>query len=121
MSKNPFFTSKALSKYLAISIGTLQSVGFVIDLEYYLPIILSFKNKDLILTPDLLLDYGLVHQLVFSYPNQVNNFGRKVALGLIQGFKMNKKYADAIIISKAPVWVSNGSLLPAQHNISLHY
>ena len=44
-----------------------------------------------------------------------------MALGLIQGFKMNKKFVDAIIISKAPEWVSDGSLLPTQHNISFHY
>ena len=42
-------------------------------------------------------------------------------MGLIQGFKMNKKFVDAIIISKAPKWISDGSLLPAQHYISLHY
>ena len=44
-----------------------------------------------------------------------------MALGLAQGFKINKKFADAIIISKTPKWVSNGSLLPAQHIVSFHY
>ena len=34
---------------------------------------------------------------------------------------MNKKFANAIIINKAPEWISNGSLLTAQHYISLHY
>ena len=34
---------------------------------------------------------------------------------------MNKKFAIAIIISKAPKWISDGCLLPTQHNISLHY
>lgn len=67
------------------------------------------------------MDYGLVHQLVFSDPNQANNFGRRVALGLIQGFKMNKKFANTIIISKAPDWISDGSLLPTQYYISFHY
>ena len=44
-----------------------------------------------------------------------------MALGLAQGFKMNKKFTDAIIISKAPEWVSNGSLLATQHIVSFHY
>ena len=34
---------------------------------------------------------------------------------------MNKKFVDAIIISKALEWISDGSFLPAQHYISLHY
>ena len=49
------------------------------------------------------------------------NFGRKMALGLVQGFKMNKKFDDAIIMTKSPEWVYDGSLLLAQHNISFHY
>ena len=35
--------------------------------------------------------------------------------------KMNKKFADAIIISKAPEWGSSSKLVPAQHIVSLHY
>ena len=34
---------------------------------------------------------------------------------------MNKKFVDTIIINKALEWVSDGCLLPVQHNISLHY
>ena len=34
---------------------------------------------------------------------------------------MNKKFADAFIISKAPEWVSCGRLILAQHIVSLHY
>ncbi|XP_034679184.1 uncharacterized protein LOC117909308 isoform X1 [Vitis riparia] len=52
---------------------------------------------------------------------KVSQFGRKIALGLTQGFKMNKKFVDAFIISKAPEWVSCGRLIPAQHIIYLHY
>ena len=59
------------------------------------------------------MDYGLVHQIICSDPSQASKFGRKMVLGPAQGFKINKKFADIIIISKAPKWVSNGSLLPA--------
>ncbi|KAL6333631.1 hypothetical protein AAG906_028816 [Vitis piasezkii] len=92
-----------------------------IDLQYYQPINLAFKGEVLILTPELLLDYGLVYQLICSDPNQASNFGRKVNLSLTQGFKLNKKFADAIFISKAPEWISRGNILPAQHYVNLYY
>ena len=92
-----------------------------LDLQYYTPISLPFKNEELILTPKLLLDYGLVHQIICLDPSQASKFGRKIALGLTHGFKMNKKFADAIIISKTPEWISNGNLLPVQYIVSLHY
>ena len=63
----------------------------------------------------MLLDYGLVYQLICSDPSQASNFGRKVNLSLTQGFKLNKKFVDAIFISKAPEWISKGNILPAQH------
>ena len=92
-----------------------------LDLQYYLPISLPFKDEELILTLEKLLDYGLVHQIICSNPSQASQFGRKITLGLTQGFKMNKKFIDAIIINKALEWVSNGNLIPAQHIVSLHY
>ncbi|RVW24955.1 Enzymatic polyprotein [Vitis vinifera] len=92
-----------------------------IDLQYYQPINLAFKEEVLILTPEKLLDYGLVYQLICSDPSQASNFGRKVNLSLTQGFKLNKKFADAIFISKAPEWISRGKILPAQHYVNLHY
>ena len=73
-----------------------------LDLQYYSPISIIFKGEELLLTLEKLLGHGLVHQIICSDPNQVSQFGRKIALGLTQGFKMNKKFANAIIISKAP-------------------
>ena len=71
-----------------------------IDLQYYQPINLAFKGEVLILTPEKLLDYGLVYQLICSDPSQVSNFGRKINLSLTQGFKLNKKFADAFLLAK---------------------
>ena len=92
-----------------------------IDLQYYQPINLAFKGEVLILTPEKLLDYGLVYQLICSDPSQASNFGRKVNLSLTQGFKLNKKFTDAIFISKAPEWISRGNVIPAQHYVNIHY
>ena len=123
LSKNLLFTNKALSKFYANAIEISQSVGFASTCTIIYQSTSFFKNEELILTPKLLLDYGLVHHLICSDPNQVTNFGRKMALGFVQGFKSNKKFTDVIIISKAPKWVSLsvGSLLPAQHNVYFHY
>ena len=109
LSKNLFSTNKILRRFLVTTIETSQSV--VLALQYYLPISLCFKNKELILTPELLLDYGLVHQIICSDLSQASKFEKKMALDLAQGFKMNKTFADAIIISKTPEWVSNGSIV----------
>ena len=84
-----------------------------IDLQYYQPINLAFKGKVLILTLEMLFDYGLVYQLICSDPSQASNFGRKINLSLTQGFKLNKKFVDAIFISKAPEWISRGNILPS--------
>ena len=40
-----------------------------LNLQYYKPICLPCNQEDLILTPDLLLDYGIVYQIVCSNPN----------------------------------------------------
>ena len=119
--EDPFLYQQS-SKQLFCKCNRNFMISWVcLDLQYYRPISLSFKGEDLILTLELFLDYGLVHQLVCSDLSQTVNFGRKLALGLLQGFKMNKKFADTIIISKAPEWISYGGLLLAQHNISLHF
>ena len=119
--KDPFLYQQGIKQILCKYNRNFTISRVCLHLQYYLSINLSFKNKELILTLELLLDYALIHQINCSKPNQAVNFGRKIALGLVQGFKMNKKFVDAIIISKAPEWVSDGSLLPTQHNISFHY
>ena len=74
------------SKQLFYKSNTNFTISQVcLDLQYYKPISLSFRGEDLILTPELLLDYGLVHQLVCSDPSQTINFGRKLALGFFTG------------------------------------
>ena len=69
----------------------------------------------------MLLEYGWVYQLICSDPSQVSNFGSKINLSLTQGFKLKKKFAEAIFFSKAPEWTSNGNVLPAQHYVNLHF
>ncbi|KAL6316353.1 hypothetical protein AAG906_017990 [Vitis piasezkii] len=78
-----------------------------INLQHYQPINLAFNREVLTLTPEKLLEYGLVYQLICSDPSQVSNFGRKINLSLTQGFNSE--------------WISNGKVLPAQHYVNIHY
>ena len=120
LSKNLFSTNKALRRCYTTTIEISQSIVYALtcNITCQSTFLLRMRN---FLTPELLMDYGLIHQIICSNPSQASKFGRKMTLGLAQGFKINKKFADAIIISKTPKWVSNGSLLPAQHIVSFHY
>ena len=102
MIEEPFQYQKGIKKMICNCNRNFTISRVCLDLQYYSPISIKFKGEDLLLTPEKLLDHGLVHQIICSDPNQVSQFGRKIALGLTQGFKMNKKFANAIIISKAP-------------------
>ena len=43
-----------------------------IDLNRYKPIVIKFNNESIKLTPALLIDYILLYQLIFSYPDQID-------------------------------------------------
>ena len=45
------------------------------NFQIYKPICLPYNHEELILTPELLLDYGLVHQVVCLDPSQALCFG----------------------------------------------
>ena len=120
LSKNLFSTNKALRRCYTTTIEISQSIVYALtcNITCQSAFLLRMRN---FLTPELLLDYGLIHQIICSNPSQASKFGRKITLGLTHGFKTNKKFTDAIIISKTPEWISNGNLLPAQYIVSLHY
>lgn len=92
-----------------------------LDLQCYQHITLQYNQEILVLTPKLLLDYSLVYQIVCYNQCQTMRIGRKLAFGLHQGFKLGKKFLEAIIISKAPKWTNVGSFLHTQHYIFLHF
>ena len=51
-----------------------------IDLDKYRPVVIKFNNESIELTPALLMDFGLLYQLIFSHPNQTSGFGRKLVV-----------------------------------------
>ncbi|KAL6340409.1 hypothetical protein AAG906_006065 [Vitis piasezkii] len=92
MIEEPFQYQKGIKELVCNCNRNFTISRVCLDLQYYSPISIKFKGEDLLLTPEKLLDHGLVHQIICSDPNQVSQFGRKINLGLTQGFKMNKKF-----------------------------
>ena len=52
----------------------------------YKPIIIKFNNELIELTPSLLMDYGVLYQLIFSHPDQTDGFGRKLTICVLNAF-----------------------------------
>ena len=57
-----------------------------IDLDRYKPVIIKFNNESIELTPTLLMDYGLLYQLIFFHPDQIDGFGRKLEVYVLNAF-----------------------------------
>ena len=88
-----------------------------IDLARYEPLEIQYKNEKIVLTPTLLLDYGLLGQLIFSDPDQTYPFGRKIVTVVLNTFaNTNNPFVELIIDSKLPEWDDYGIIL-AQHKI----
>nr|CAN70247.1 hypothetical protein VITISV_021083 [Vitis vinifera] len=90
-----------------------------IDLDSYKPIVIKFNNESIELTPTLLMDYGVLYQLIFSHPDQTDKFGRKLAICVLNAFINDFKSVELIIESKPPEWSNDGGVYPAQHLILL--
>ena len=71
------------------------------------------------LTPALLIDYGLLYQLIFSHLDQTNGFGRKLVVCVLNAFIRDFKSVELIIESKPPKWSNDEGAYLAQHLILL--
>lgn len=47
---------------------------------------INYKEEKIILTLMLLLDYGLLGQIIFSDPDQTDQFGRKIETVVLNTF-----------------------------------
>ena len=65
------------------------------------------------------MDYGLLHQLIFSNPKQTNGFGRKLAVCILNVFILEFKLVELIIENKPLEWSNDGGVYPTQHLIIL--
>ena len=65
------------------------------------------------------MDYVVLYQLIFFYPDQTDGFGRKLAVCVSNAFIRNFKSVELIIERKSPKWSNNGGVYPAQHLILL--
>ena len=72
-----------------------------IDLDNYKPIIIKFNNESIELTSSLLMDYGVLCQLIFSHPDQTDGFGRKLTVCVLNAFIRDFKSVELIIENKS--------------------
>ena len=75
--------------------------------------------KKIELTSALLMDYGLLYQLIFSHPDQTDGFGRKLAICVLNAFIRNFKLVELISESKPLEWSNDEGVYPTQHLILL--
>ena len=66
------------------------------DLEIYNPVIINFDNKSIELNRTLLMDYGLVYQMIFTSPKQTDIFGRKLATCILNAFIQEYKFVELL-------------------------
>ena len=65
------------------------------------------------------MDYGLFHQPIFSNLEQIDGFGRKLAVHILNSFILKFKYVELIIESKPPKCLNDGGVYPTQHILLL--
>ena len=90
-----------------------------IDLDRYKLVVIKFNNEKIELTSALLMDYELLYQLIFSHPDQIDGFGRKLAICELNAFIRNFKLVELIIESKPLEWSNDEGVYPVQHLILL--
>ena len=57
-----------------------------IDLDRYRYVVIKFNNESIELILALLMDYGLLYQLIFSHLDQTDGFERKLAICVLNAF-----------------------------------
>ena len=57
-----------------------------IDLNNYKPIVIKFNNESIELTLSLLIDYEVLYQLIFVHFDQIDGFGRKLVVCVLNVF-----------------------------------
>ena len=62
--EDPFLYQHGLKKLFCICNKNFTINCVCLNLQFYKPICFPYNQENLILTPELLLDYGLVHQIV---------------------------------------------------------
>lgn len=87
-----------------------------LDLATFKDITVQFQNQNIQITPMTFLDYGFLHQLLFTHPEQTSRVTRKLAICIQNFFSFPTiESCQVIIQSKMPEWTPLGTLIPAQH------
>ena len=74
MIEEPFQYQQGIKKMICNCNRNFTISRVCLDLQYYSPISIKFKGEDLLLTPEKLLDHGLVHQIICSIKHNADKF-----------------------------------------------
>lgn len=91
-----------------------------IDMKYFEPFHLNFKDKEIEITEATLLDFGHTQQIIFHDPEDTNRFGRKIAACVLNSMADQGTAVEAVVESKLPECTSTGQFIPAYHNIHVN-
>ena len=116
---NPLCKEISLEKQNCKCALTYSICNANIDLNNYNLIVVKFNNEQIKLTPTLLLDYEIIHRLIFSNIEQIGRFGRKLAICVLNPFILGFKLVELIIKSKPLEWSNDEEVYLAQHLIFL--
>ncbi|THG09257.1 hypothetical protein TEA_011782 [Camellia sinensis var. sinensis] len=75
-----------------------------INLATFEPLEIEIRGETRYLTSPKLLDYGFVSRLIFTDPDQTDNFGHKLAHAVLCVMEEHHPYVEALIDSKLPEW-----------------
>ncbi|THG06969.1 hypothetical protein TEA_022884 [Camellia sinensis var. sinensis] len=75
-----------------------------INLATFEPLEIEIRGETRYLTAPKLLDYGFVSRLIFTDPDQTDNFGHKLAHAALCVMEEHHPYVEALINSKLPEW-----------------
>ena len=64
------------------------------------------------------MDYEVLYQLIFVHPDQIDGFGRKLAVCVLNVFIGDFKSVELIIKSTHLEWLNDGGVYPTQHHNS---
>ena len=85
---------------------------------YKAPIIPINDNEELELTPQLLMDFGMLASMIIRDPEETDQFGKQLSLAVLKQFQHGAGTVKAEFISAPPEW-NNLEVLPAMHRIKI--
>ena len=101
-----------------MSINIFLYVAHISLAGYKAPIIPIDDNENLELTPQLLMDFGMLASMIIREPEETDQLGKQLSLAVLKQFQHGAGTVRAEFISAPPEW-SNLEVFLAIHRIKI--